>query len=281
MKQVNSAFFELMQADGVNMAELIDLETPYGNFYWTSANVPITYTLSGNPTTYQPFPGRSEGVEEAADLAVTEAQFTFANTGNLGNLAVQDALAFVTVKVGRIHVSTPDLGRMEIFHGQIGDMSVNRQAIMGEVRNLWKSLSVRWPYYSYKDRCAWRFGSSGCGFDTSSITIAGSIIVGSSTTLALHCANTLLSQSYSNGRFNFGRVTIAGGVNSGAVRTIRVHTGDLIFLSHALPINSMDGLSFNIFPGCNKRFIEDCTSLYNNSENFLGFPWIPVQEDAF
>lgn len=282
MRQVNSAFFEAMQADGVQMCELIDLETRLGNFHWTTANQPITYTLSGQPTVYEPFPGGGSGADETADLGVATAEFMFANTGTiLPALSATDNLAMATIKVGVVHVHSPDLGRMETFQGKIGDLAYTRLAVQGEVRNAWNSLSVRWPYYTYQDRCAWRFGGPGCGFNTSSITIAGSVVVGSSTPLALLASGNLVSNSYSNGRFNFGRLTITGGVNSGEVRTIRSHSGDLLLLSHALPVNSFTGMTFSIFPGCNKRFIDDCTSLYNNSERFLGFPWIPIQEQAF
>ncbi len=118
----------------------------------------------------------------------------------------------------------------------------------------------------------------------SSITLTlatTSINVASSTTLNLRLNSGTISASYANGRFDFGRFTVTGGVNSGQVRTIRAHTGDLLMLSHALAINSLASISGTIFPGCRKRMIPDCVSLYNNVENFLGHPWIPIQEDAF
>jgi hypothetical protein len=37
----------------------------------------------------------------------------------------------------------------------------------------------------------------------------------------------------------------------------------------------LSGLTLSIHPGCKKRLLEDCKSLYNNDKNFLGFPWIP------
>lgn len=282
MRSVNSAFFTLMQGDSVNMAELIDLEAGLANFRFTTSDREIFYTLSGTLTKYVPFPGAGKGTDEAADLSVAQAEFTVANTGDLlPTLVSANALAMARVKIGRVHVSTPDCGRMEIFQGTIGDLAHDRMSVQGQVRNLWNSLSTRFPYYTYQDRCGWRFGSTGCGFNTTSITLTGSINVGSSTTLNLLLSGNLLSNSYSAGRFQFGRLTITGGVNSGAVRTIRTHTGDLIGLSHALDINSLAGLTFSIYPGCNKRYINDCTSLYNNAQNFLGFPWIPIQEQAW
>jgi hypothetical protein len=40
-------------------------------------------------------------------------------------------------------------------------------------------------------------------------------------------------------------------------------------------------MTLAIYPGCRKRLTEDCKSTYNNAENFMGFPWIPIQEQAF
>ena len=70
--------------------------------------------------------------------------------------------------------------------------------------------------------------------------------------------------------------------NNGHLMVVpRAHTADLLSLSYPLSVNCLTNISFDIFLGCRKRFTEDCTSLYNNTTNFLGFPWIPIQETAF
>jgi uncharacterized phage protein (TIGR02218 family) len=285
MKSVSSAFMLRLQEDNINLCELIDLELPGGvKYHWTTANAPITYTLSGAPTVYGLFQGTTpRGVEESLDLGVSVLNFAMVNThSDIRGMMQSDDFKTATVKVGRVFIDTPDLGRMPVFHGDVGAFSHNRLTISGEVRNVWKSLALRWPYYSFQDNCNWRFGSPGCGFDTSSITVAmNSINVASSTTLNILVASGYVTQSYGNGRFDFGRITISAGANSGHIRTIRVQTGDLLKLSHPLPINSLAGMQFIFNPGCRKQLERDCQSLYNNARNFFGFPWIPVQEHAF
>lgn len=284
MRSVSSAFFTRLQGDGLHFAELIDIETRNKSFHWTTSNQKLTYTLSGVPTVYEPFPGGSQqGFQESTDLTVSAIDFTVANTGEIfQRLMESNDLDFASVKVGRVFIDTPDLGRLEIFQGKLADYSYNRQQIAGQARNKWTSADVQFPYYTYQDNCVWRFGSAGCGFDTSSITLSlGSVVVGSCTTFNLLLPTGTLTASYSAGRFDFGRCTIVGGVNSGNIRTIRAHTGDLLMLSHPLPVNSFADMSIAIYPGCRKRLIADCKSIYNNTKNFLGFPWIPVQEDAF
>lgn len=282
----NSAFFTRMQQDGLNMALLVDLETNGPGFHWTSNDNEMFYTLSGANTKYDPFPGQTlNGLKQSADLKVSVIDFIVANTGDLfAKLIETQDLEFATLKIGRVFTDTPDLGRMEVFVGRVADYAYDRNAISGSVRNKWNSSQARWPYFNYQDNCAWRFGSVGCGFDTTSVTLsftAADVAVGSTTTLNILMVNTTLAQSFDNGRFNFGRLTITDGLNSGHIRTIRAHSGDLLELSHPLPVNSFSTFGFDIFPGCRKREIADCKSLYNNSENFFGFKRIPIQEDAF
>ena len=285
-RSISSAFFAKLQETGMGIATIIDLETRGKSFHWVAANDEVFFTLSGALTKYDPFPGQTlSGVKEGTDMSVSVIDFMVANTGDLfAELMETKDLDFAVLKVGRVFTSTPDLGRMEIFQGRLGDYTYDRNAITGQARNKWNSAQVQWPYYNYQDKCIWRFGDTGCGFDTSSITenfTAADIVVGSTTTLAIRMTDGTLTNTFADGRFDFGRITITDGLNSGHVRTIRSHSGDLFSLSHALPVNSFTVFGFSIFPGCRKRKTEDCTTLYSNAENFVGFPWIPIQEDGF
>lgn len=285
-RSVSSAFFTKMQEDGGKLCLLIDLETSNYDYHWTDAAGEVWYTLSGNPTKYEPFPGQTaEGIRQTNDLGVSVVDFIIANTGDLfADLMDVHELDYATVKIGRVFNDTPDLGRMDVFQGEMGDYTYDRNAIGGQIRNQWGSSRQKWPYYNYQDKCAWRFGSTGCGVNVTSLTLtfsAGNINTSSSTTRIIKFNASQLSQSYDNNRFDFGRFTVLDGPNSGSIRTIRVHTGDWLTLSHPLPVNSLQTLGFTIYPGCRKRRIADCRSIYNNDENFMGFPWIPIQEDAF
>jgi hypothetical protein len=58
-------------------------------------------------------------------------------------------------------------------------------------------------------------------------------------------------------------------------------TGDLLALAYPLSNTDLTGLKVSIYPGCNKRIVQDCTSLYNNSKNFFGFWTMPKEGDAY
>lgn len=285
MRAPNSAYYAKLQLDHGQLVELIDLEAANYSFHWTTANHRVTASWSGTQTDYDPFPGTTmRGVEESADMGVSVVDFIIANSGEIfGKLTAGSDFAMSKLAVCRVFTDTPDLGRMWIYHGRLGDYSFTRKAVTGQARNMWQGAQLQWPYYTYMDTCVWKFGSPGCGFDTTSITRVvsnGYISIGSSDSLTLTLTPGFLSNSYANGRFDFGRLTVTAGVNSGQVRTIRSHSSDILNLSHPLLINSLAGMQFSIFPGCRKRILEDCTSLYNNAENFQGYPWIPIQETA-
>lgn len=280
----STAFYNRLQENFVPLCDLIDIEmTGFYSIRWTTSNQPITYTLSGVATTYEPFPGKiGNGPDSDVNLGVSVVELAMANSGStLQAMIASDAFVDAAVKVGYVFSDTPDMGRIDMFDGTMGEFGYNRMEVTGQARGQFKSISVQWPYYTYQDRCVWRFGSAGCGFNTAAVAVAiNSINVGSSTTQFLRVANGYLS-SYPNGRFDFGRATLTAGYNSGHIRTIKSHTGDLLELSRPLPVNSLINTQLTIFPGCRKSLIADCKSLYNNTNNFLGFPWIPVQEQAY
>lgn len=285
-RSISSAYFDKLQEDGQFQADLIDLETQGPTFHWTTANQPLLYTLSGDLTEYAPFPGTGlENMKEDMSLGVNMIAFAMANTGQLlSDLLTANDMSMATIKIGRVFTDTPDLGRMDIYKGRIGNLSYDRDTVAAQGRSQFAQANNRFPYYNYQDKCVWRFGSSGCGVDTTSFTLAMATTswdISSSTTLNLLAASGTLTLSYSNGRFDFGRMTVTDGVNSGQVRTIRLHSGELIELSHPLPIDNLTAFAADIYPGCRKRRVQDCHSLYDNAAGFVGFEWIPIQEDAF
>ena len=282
---VNSAFWLRCQQDAVEMTDLIDFQLPNGeSFHWTTTNGDVTWTRSGVATKYVPFLGSGGGdFTEDTKLGVTVLNFMLANTGSaLQQQLLSQDFAQARVWWGQVFVDTPDLGRNPIYYGKMGDFSYDRLQVTGQARNLWKSLNIQWPPYTYNDRCVLRFGSPVCGVLTSSYaTTIASINVSSSNVLTLIVKSGTLSGSFSNGRFDFGRATCTWGTNSGHVRPIMAHTGDLLQFPYPWPNSDLTSLQLTINPGCKKRLIEDCTSLYNNNVNFMGFPWGVKEGDAY
>jgi len=276
MRSVNSAFWLALQQDAVQVTELIDLTTTLGVYRWTTSNVPLVVGVNE----YLPFPGKSDdGAEESTDLGIGTISFSMVNTGNIRGLLNANGLDNAPVAISRVFTNSPDLGRLYLFRGKLGDLAYDRMAVSGQARNIFNGVAGRFPYYTYQDTCVWRFGSPGCGVDVGSYTLTGNLSVGSSNPIALSALGGTLPSS--PGWLDRGRLTITSGTNSGQVRTIRVHSGDLMILSHALPFVISSPTAFSVWPGCRKRLDEDCTAKYGNQANFFGFKWIPRTEQAF
>lgn len=278
---VNTAFRDRLQAEAVdNLVELIQVQGSGIFRLWTTSNQELYATLSGTLREYVPFPGAATGrIESGTDLTVATMQFavSVSSGDSLQDLINANQLDAAEIIIERVFSDTPDLGRFQVYRGKIGNLARNRQGISGQARNVWDSFRINYPYYTYGDGCAWRFGSPGCGFNTASVTItipSSNVIVASSTIAGLF----LNVQSQPDGFYDFGRITSTNGANSGQTRSVRDHTGRVLLFSHALPFNISSGDAFSLHPGCRKRLIEDCTSKYNNSSAFLGFFTIPIPE---
>jgi uncharacterized phage protein (TIGR02218 family) len=280
---VSSVFFERLQLDDIEIVELIDLETPNGSFHWTTRNEPLFATYSGATKEYGIFPGDAQAAQKQnSNLKVATARFTLANSGSVFDaILTGQELMRSRLTVSRVFPDTPDLGRWYLYQGPVGDIAWNRDTISGNARDLNTWVDRRFPPYSYQDKCSWRFGSTGCGVVVSSftVTISGDQIdVSSSSRMKLIV--TSFPGNPANGHFDFGRVSFFSGANSGSVRTIRVHTGQLLALSHNLPSSVTSTDAFSLSPGCRRRLLTDCHSKFDNSGRFLGFKWIPLQEQG-
>lgn len=276
MREASSAFYALCQEDHVNIAELIEFSTRTYTWRWTTSNQDIV----SSGYTFEPFPGQAGGgIEEGIDLRIATIDFTLQNSGGTFDAVLgANDLDMAGITVRRVHVSTPDAGSIEIYRGKVGDYVFDRKQINGQARNFFNSINVQWPYYTYMDQCAWRFGSVGCGFNTASITVSSTAYPVSSGDRLNVYANIA---SVSNNFYDKGRLTFVSGANSGHARSVRYQTGNLLALSHSLPYAVSSGDQFQLYPGCSKRIVDDCTSKYNNVRNALAFPWIPKQESAF
>lgn len=272
---ISSAFWLGLQQPNLQMCEIIELTTTVQTHRWVTSNK----SLVSSGFVYDPFPGGStNGIEESLDLGTTNIDFTIANTGSIpAELTKTHVLDQADIVVFRVFPGSPDLGRMELFRGKLGDYSYDSDQIAGTARDLMASGQL-WPYYTYQNQCVWRFGSTGCGFNTASITLTGTLSVGSSSRIQLFVTSGTISASFAADTLKFGKLTITTGANSGQQRSVFSNTGDLIKMSHTLPFSlEPGGVSFSVFPGCRKRLDEDCGSKYNNSSAYLGFKWIPKE----
>lgn len=87
--------------------------------------------------------------------------------------------------------------------------------------------------------------------------------------------------------WDYGKVTFTSGANNGLSMEIKSFTyvngsPGVAEISLFLPMPNDIALSdtYTIVTGCQKRFTEDCVGVYDNADNFRGFPFIPTRDQA-
>ena len=77
------------------------------------------------------------------------------------------------------------------------------------------------------------------------------------------------------GYFDGGMLSWTSGLNTGLSMEVKSFLGGAftLYLSMYYPI--LPGDTFTVYPGCKKRFIDDCTTKFNNAVNFRGEPHGP------
>jgi hypothetical protein len=83
-----------------------------------------------------------------------------------------------------------------------------------------------------------------------------------------------------DGYFDFGQVKWTSGLNNGLAMEIKSWTNAtrVIKLKFPMPFDIAVEDTFEIVPGCQKRFTEDCVGKFGNGVNHQGFPDVPGQD---
>ena len=76
-----------------------------------------------------------------------------------------------------------------------------------------------------------------------------------------------------------GEIEITSGDNDGERRMIILSSSGTITVAVAFPNEVLSAVTYDVYPGCDKRAEATCQNKYNNSDNFNGYLYVPkVQE---
>jgi hypothetical protein len=83
--------------------------------------------------------------------------------------------------------------------------------------------------------------------------------------------------------FDHGLLIMTSGDNAGVAREIESFNdaGDEFLLYFPLPFTPAVDDTFEVYPGCKKRWSEDCALKWDNAVNFQAEPFLPSQDEAF
>lgn len=155
-----------------------------------------------------------------------------------------------------------------LFDGIMDAPVINQSRFQVTVRSRMDTLEVQLPRRTYRKLCNWKFGSPECGVDLASVTVTGTVMAISGTTL------TLSGRSEASGWFEDGILTIG---NEG--RLVIASNGNQITVDHIFE-HAKVGDAYTLRRGCNKSYDESCVPRFGNGANFGGFLSVPTRERA-
>lgn len=136
------------------------------------------------------------------------------------------------------------------------------------------TLDSPMPRNYFQPGCKNTVFDPGCTLVKSAFAIVG-------TALAASTLNQINWASATAGEYDQGTVTFETGPNVGASRTVRQSTGSALITVFPFEYPIGTGDQFKAYPGCNLTFARCSGPLFNNANNFRGFPFVPPPQVAF
>ena len=211
------------------------------------------------------------GIEQEIGGSVNNSEMTGALSPDLAT--EQEILfglwdgAFVTV----FEVNYRDLtmGSVILGYGTIGGLNVGRATFKAEFRSLTQFLQQA-VGEQFTAPCRYRFGEDRCGVDTGALTVAGTF-----TSVASARVMTDSTRAEASDYFGAGLIRVTSGALAGFSVEVANFSSGQFSLALPMPGYPAVGDSYEVVPGCRKRFEEDCIAKWNNGVRFGGFPHVP------
>lgn len=177
------------------------------------------------------------------------------------------------VRVFRVNYLSLGDGIEKLRRGWLGEVSIGDASFVAELRGLTQILQQPIGRLVMPS-CDADLGDSRCKVNLAPLTVTGTV-----TAVASNRQFTDSSRAEAAGYFNFGKLTWTGGANAGYAMEVDLHSsGGVLKLKLPMPYAISVGDTYSLYPGCGKRFNEDCGTKFNNKPNFRGFPHLPGRD---
>jgi uncharacterized phage protein (TIGR02218 family) len=165
-------------------------------------------------------------------------------------------------------------GTVVLFAGRISDIDCTRTGIDLKCRSHLELLNIQMPRRLWQASCTHTFGDAMCQFDRSALQATFSAGPGSTQVQVATSLTPMPANLYVQGTI----VGLTGG-NAGASRAIADMGDGWVYLKLAFLSPVIVGDQFQLLPGCD-RTLATCTTVFNNTSHFGGFPYVPTPETA-
>jgi uncharacterized phage protein (TIGR02218 family) len=162
-------------------------------------------------------------------------------------------------------------GGFPLFNGRVSSLdSVGRSQCEMKVKSDSVLLDVEMPRSLWQPSCRNTWGDDNCGIDRSLWATLGTALAGSTSSKILWAGATSSMVG--------GTVQIACGDGITRFRTVKAFATGELELSYPVEGPSLVGVSFTVYPGCDRSYAR--CGFFSNQNRFRGYPFIPVAETA-
>lgn len=242
------------------------------HYRYTSGDVEVTISGTGsNAGTYSPATIDREQTQYTTDLEVSTL---IINAGYIEDPMLEyiaiNPIEVYWVEVLKLFRDQEEQELTTVFVGQITNVIFQGNATKIHCVGFEKLLTNPIPKYRYQPGCNHTLYDTKCSIDKTSYDINATLSSVSSDGL------TLISSSFNTGGaqyFTEGYVSWQGNK-----RKIMSHVTNTITIQYKISDLAASDI-VTVYPGCNKS-ITTCKNKFNNVDNFLGFPYIPLDNPA-
>lgn len=184
---------------------------------------------------------------------------------------------FAFVEISIINYAVPADGIMILRQGYFGEVSLKDQMYIVELRGL-SQLFSREVLYTFNADCSADLGDSRCTIDLSHSDFNSTKNVVTAVTDSQTFTVADLDNPVAPGTaWDFGYIEWSDGKNAGRKMEVKSWNNSTKVLTLFLPMPLTVEINdeFDIYVGCDK-LVPTCKDVYDNLNNFRGFPFIPT-----
>lgn len=214
-------------------------------------------------------------IENSATLAVDNLDVD--GMLSSGSITEADILAgkydFAEIEIFQVNYEDLTQGSLKLRRGWLGEVSLQKQRFVAEVRGLTQRLSQTIGEL-YSPSCRAALGDGRCKVNLALHTVTGSVTTAISAQEFRDSARTEVS-----GLFSFGNITFTNGANNELSMEVKeyIHSvsgGGSFILALPMPYPVGTGDTYSLTKGCDKT-LKTCFERFNNVINFRGEPSVP------
>lgn len=269
MKSISAALNTHLNQEVTTLATCWKATLENGTIYGFTSH---TSNLVISGITYQAATGYTPtAIASNSDLAVDNLDVIgFLDSAQITDADIQAGLwDFAAVEIFQVNYLDLTMDRLRLRSGRIGEIDTSRQQFIAELRGIAQQLQQNLGQV-YSAPCRADLGDARCGVNLAAITVTGSVTTATSSQVFSDS-----SRAEADGYFDNGLMTFTSGGNIGLSMEIKTFIADVFIMQLPFPYAITLTDTYSAYPGCKKRFVEDCQTKYNNFENFRGEPHVP------